>query len=49
MSGSLVSGFISVYLGFYTTFIASGILLFVAVWIVARLPKSLASAEGAHQ
>jgi MFS family permease len=49
MSGSLVSGFISVYLGFYTTFIASGILLFVAVWIVARLPKSLSTAEGAHQ
>lgn len=37
MGGSLVSGFISVYLGYYTTFVLSGVLLFAAVWIVARL------------
>jgi MFS family permease len=49
MAGSLASGFISVYLGFHTTFIASGVLLFAAVWIVAKLPKSISSAEGAHQ
>ncbi|MFI5404110.1 MAG: MFS transporter [Candidatus Gagatemarchaeaceae archaeon] len=49
MSGSLVSGFISVYLGFYTTFVLSGILLFVAVGIVARLPKSQDTHSGAHQ
>jgi MFS family permease len=49
MSGSLASGFISVYLGFYTTFVLSGILLFVAVGIVARLPRSQDIQSGAHQ
>jgi MFS family permease len=49
MAGSLVSGFISVYLGFYTTFVISGVLLFSAAWMVARLPKSPAASEGPHQ
>ncbi len=49
MSGSLASGFISVYLGFYTTFVLSGILLFVAVGIVARLPRSQDTQSGPHQ
>jgi MFS family permease len=49
MAGSLVSGFVSVYLGYYTTFIAAGTLLFVAVVVVSRLPKSPSSEEGAHQ
>jgi len=49
MGGSLASGFISVYLGFYTTFVLAGILLFAAVVIIARLPKSPGSEPGSHQ
>lgn len=49
MGGSLASGFISVYLGFYTTFVLAGVLLFAAVWIVARLPKSPGTDSGSHQ
>lgn len=49
MAGSLVSGFISVYLGYYTTFVAAGILLFAAVAVVARLPRTKQGEEGAHQ
>lgn len=49
MSGSFLSGFISIYVGFYTTFIAAGVLLFMGVLIVSRLPKSLSPNEGAHQ
>jgi MFS family permease len=49
MGGSLASGFISVYLGFYTTFVLAGVLLFGAVWIVARLPKSPGTDSGSHQ
>ena len=48
-AGSLASGFISVYVGFYTTFVLAGSLLFAAVWIVARLPKSPGSDSGSHQ
>jgi MFS family permease len=49
MAGSLASGFISVYLGFYTTFVFAGVLLFAAVGIVARLPKSQDTQAGTHQ
>lgn len=49
MSGSFVSGFISVYLGYYATFILAGVLLFAAVGVVARLPKSSNRQEGVHQ
>ena len=49
MGGSLASGFISVYLGFYTTFVLAGVLLFSAVWIVAHLPKSPGTDSGSHQ
>ncbi len=49
MGGSLASGFISVYLGFYTTFVLAGVLLFAAVWIVAHLPKSPGTDSGSHQ
>lgn len=49
MGGSLASGFISVYLGFYTTFVLAGVLLFAAVGIVARLPKSPGTDSGSHQ
>ena len=49
MVGSLVSGFISVGFGYYTTFILSGIFLFAAVGIVGRLPKPISPDEGALQ
>jgi len=49
MAGSLVSGFISVYSGYYTTFILSAVLLFATVVVVARLPRPSSPAEGAHQ
>jgi MFS family permease len=39
MGGSLASGFISVYLGYYTTFVLAGVLLFAAVGVVSRLPR----------
>jgi len=48
-AGSLASGFISVYVGFYTTFVLAGSLLFAAVGIVARLPKSPGTDSGSHQ
>ncbi|HYC27070.1 MAG TPA: MFS transporter [Nitrososphaerales archaeon] len=48
MGGSLASGFISVYLGFYTTFVISGVLLFAAVAIVARMPRTSAGDSGFH-
>lgn len=48
-AGSLASGFVSVYQGFYTTFVLAGALLFAAVWIVARLPKSPGTDSGSHQ
>ena len=47
MAGSLVSGFISVYLGYYTTFILAGVLLFAAVGVVGRLPRHSGPEEGA--
>ncbi len=49
MAGSLVSGFISVYLGYYTTFVLSGVLLFAAVGVVSRLPRAATNEEGTHQ
>ncbi len=48
MAGSFASGFISVSLGFGTTFILAGILLFAAVGIVARLPRSRHPESGLH-
>jgi MFS family permease len=49
MGGSLASGFISVYLGYHTTFVLAGVLLFAAVAIIARLPKSPGAEPGSHQ
>jgi len=49
MAGSLVSGFISVDVGYYATFIVSGVLLFAAAGIVARLPRPTSPDEGALQ
>jgi len=49
MSGSLVSGFISVYLGYYMTFMLAGLILFAAVGVVGRLPGPSSPEEGAHQ
>ena len=48
-AGSFASGFVSVFLGFYTTFVVSGVMLFAAVAIVARLPRSPGQESGAHQ
>lgn len=49
MSGALVSGFISVGFGFYTTFVLAGMLLFAGVGIVGRLPTPSSPDEGALQ
>ncbi len=49
MAGSFISGFISVYIGFYTTFVLAGILLFAAVGVVARIPRTSNVEAGAHQ
>ena len=49
MGGSFVSGFISIYSGYYATFILSGIFLFGAVLVVARLPKPSSADESALQ
>ena len=49
MSGSFVSGFVSVYLGYDTTFVAAGVLLFAAVGVVSRLPRPSSPEEGVHQ
>jgi MFS family permease len=49
MAGSLVSGFISVYQGYYATFVLAGVLLFAAAGVVSRLPKPSAPDEGVHQ
>lgn len=48
-AGSFISGFISVYLGFYTTFVLAGVLLFAAVGVVARIPRTSNVEAGAHQ
>lgn len=47
--GSLASGFISVDIGYYTTFIFAGVLLFGAAAIVARLPRPSSPDEGVLQ
>ena len=49
MVGSFASGFISVYDGYYTTFILSGVLLFAAVSVVGRLPKPSSPEESVLQ
>jgi MFS family permease len=49
MAGSLVSGFISVYSGYYTTFILSAVILFAATVVVTRLPRPSSAEEGPHQ
>jgi MFS family permease len=49
MGGSLISGFVSVYNGYYVTFVASGVMLLVAVLVVGRLPKPSSPDESALQ
>ena len=49
MAGSLVSGFISVYVGYYTTFVLAGLILFAAMVVVGRLPGPSGPEEGVHQ
>ncbi len=46
MGGSFVSGFISVYSGYYTTFVLAAILLFTAVVVVGQIPKPTSPDEG---
>ena len=48
MAGSLVSGFMSVYIGFEVTFVVAGIFLFAAVGIVAQLPRSKSPEQSPH-
>ncbi|HYC12561.1 MAG TPA: MFS transporter [Nitrososphaerales archaeon] len=45
--GSLASGFISVYSGFYVTFTAASVLLYLAVFVVSRLPREPKSTTAA--
>lgn len=49
MVGSFASGFISVYDGYYATFILSGVLLFAAVAVVGRLPRPSSPGESVLQ
>jgi MFS family permease len=49
MAGSFVSGFISVYSGYYVTFVLAGVLLFATVAVVSRLPRPSPPEEGVLQ
>ncbi len=49
MAGSFVSGFISVYVGYYTTFMLAGIILFATVGVVSSFPKPASPDAGVHQ
>lgn len=49
MIGSFASGFVSVYDGYYLTFILAGVLLFAAVAVVGKIPRPLSPDEGALQ
>lgn len=49
MAGSFASGFVSVYEGYFATFIFSAVLLFAAVGVVGRLPRPSSSEESALQ
>ncbi len=48
-AGSLLSGFVSVYSGFYVTFTAASVLLYLAVFIVSRLPRTEMPETGLSQ
>ena len=47
MAGSFVSGFISVYDGYFVTFILAGVFLFAAVVVIGRLPRPSSPEESA--
>jgi MFS family permease len=49
VAGSLASGFISVDLGFYATFVLAGVFLFAAVGVVGRLQRPSSPDEGILQ
>jgi MFS family permease len=49
MAGSFFSGFVSVYDGYYTTFILAALLLFAAVGVMGRFPAPSSPYEGALQ
>jgi MFS family permease len=48
MGGALVSGVISVYLGYYTTFVLAGVLVFGAIWIVSKLERPTGPVRHPH-
>jgi MFS family permease len=48
-AGSLVSGVISLYSGFYATFILAGMLLFGAIFVVSRISGMDESESGSNQ
>jgi MFS family permease len=48
-AGSLVSGVISVYLGFYVTFTIASVLLYLAIFVVSRLPRNDKPDTGSSQ
>jgi MFS family permease len=47
MAGSFVSGFVSVYSGYYVTFILSGVFLFAASVVIGRVQNPLGADESA--
>lgn len=49
MGGSFFSGFISVYAGYSTTFMLSGVVLFLTVVVVGRIPQPSSPDESALQ
>jgi len=49
MAGSFVSGFISVYSGYYVTFVIAGVLLFATTGVLSRLPRLSPPEEGVLQ
>jgi MFS family permease len=49
MVGSLISGFISVYVGYSATFVLAGIFLFAASVAIGRIPKPTSPEEGVLQ
>ncbi len=48
MIGALLSGFVSIAAGFYTTFVFAGIILFATAAVVARLPQPRLTEPGAE-
>lgn len=47
VAGSFASGFVSVYDGYYLTFILAGVFLFAAMAVIGRVPRPSSPDEGA--